>query len=98
MSRNRPPVPRAIDPRSGFDVPHSNLRRQYDGEFIDYRFIDKRNPQDLIRPRAERIALPNPRPEPPEVFIAGNILTEDGGPMFGGAGVALLTEGVTAEL
>jgi hypothetical protein len=94
-SRYRPAVPRAIDPRSGFDIPHSDLVRQYDGELIARRYVDKQNPQDRIQIHAEQIALPDPRPEPPEIGVAGNILIEavSALPIIGANGVALLTEG-----
>jgi hypothetical protein len=86
--------PQALDPASGFKVPHRNLVRQWDGEYVDKRFVDKRNPQDLLRAKAEQADLPHPRPEPADTFLAINILLEDGvTPMIGGGGVALMTEG-----
>jgi hypothetical protein len=101
MSRgeNRIPGPRAIDPISGFDIPHENLVRQWDGEFVDRRFADKRNPQDFVRGRPERIALPNARPEPPEVYMACNIMMEDGvTPILQEDGTPLMTEGEVVTL
>ena len=90
----RIPGPRAIDPRSGFEVPHSELVKEYRGDFVARRFADKPHPQDFIRPRPERIALANPRPEPPEVGIAQNIVWEDGfTPILCEDGSPLLTEG-----
>jgi hypothetical protein len=89
------PEPQAIDPASGFKVPHRNLVKQWDGEYVDQRFVDKRNPQDLIRVRADTSALVNPQPEPADVFLASNIVLEDGvTPMVGADGVALMTEGL----
>jgi hypothetical protein len=75
-------------------VPHKNLIRQWDGEYVDRRFIDKRNPQDLIRIRARTTLIPNPRPEPPDVFLATNITHEDGlTPIICPDGSAMMTEG-----
>lgn len=93
----RPPEPQAIDPASGFKIPHKNLVRQYDGEYVDRRFVDKQNPQELIRARPESSVLPHPRPEVADVFLATNILLEDGlTPMIGADGAALMTEGPLA--
>lgn len=93
--RSQPePTPQAIDPASGFKVPHRNLVRQWDGEYVDRRFVDKRNPQDLIRARAKIDTLPNPRPESPDVFLADNITLEDGFvPIINPDGSAMLAEG-----
>jgi len=92
------PVPQAIDPASGFKVPLSNLVKQWDGEMIDRRFVDRRNPQDFVRGVPDNIALPYARPEAPDVFIAFNIDLEDGTPVFTESGSAALTEGVVPEL
>jgi hypothetical protein len=86
--------PQALDPASGFVVPYRDLVKQWDGEYVSRRFVDKRNPQDLIRARPESRPLDHPRPEPADVFIAGNIEWEDGSTLVtteGGA--AMLTEG-----
>jgi hypothetical protein len=101
MRRRRnqpPPTPRAIDPASGFKVPLSNLVRQWDGEMVDRRFVDKRNPQDFVRGRADKMALPFARPEAPDRYMAQNILWEDGRPMTLENGAALLGEGEVVTL
>lgn len=95
---HRLPVPRAIDPASGFDVPLSNLVRQYDGEMVDRRFVDKRNPQDFLRVRPERINLPFARPEAPDRYMSQNILWETLAYMTLQNGGALLDEGEVATL
>lgn len=93
MRRDKP-TPQAIDPASGFKVPHRNLVRQYDGEYVDRRFVDKRNPQDLIRAKARITVIQNPRPEPPDTFLAVNITLEDGfTPIINPDGTPLMTEG-----
>jgi hypothetical protein len=75
--RNQPPpTPRAIDPASGFKVPLSNLVRQWDGEMVDRRFVDKRNPQDFVG--AGRTRWPAIRPTGSAgPLLAQNILWED---------------------
>lgn len=88
------PVPQAIDPASGFKVPLSNLRRQWDNQLIDYRFIDKRNPQDYVRGIKDDQSLPYARPESPDVFVAGNIIWEDDAIMTSEIGAALITQGI----
>lgn len=89
----RRPEPQAIDPASGFKVPHRNLVRQWDGEYVDRRFVDKRNPQDLIRARADSHVIDNPRPEPPDVFVLTEIIWEDeSGPVLLESGGPTLLE------
>lgn len=93
--QNREPEPQAIDPRSGFKVPLSNLVREYTGELIDKRFVDRRNAQDFVRGRADKVALPHARPEPPDVFMALNIIWEDGlTPIISEVGAAVMEEGM----
>jgi hypothetical protein len=74
----RRPEPQALDPASGFKVPHSELVRQWDGEYVSRRFVDKRNPQDLIRARPDNSLLDNAQPEPADTFLFSHILWEDG--------------------
>jgi len=72
------PEPQAIDPASGFKVPLANLERQWDGQMIDFRFIDTRNPQDFVRGVKDNMSLPFARPETPNVYFAGPISWENG--------------------
>ncbi len=87
-----PAEPQALDPASGFKVPLKNLVRQWDNQLIDSRFVDKRNPQDFVRGIKDRMALPYARPEPPDTFIAGNIIWETGQPMVEEDGDPILTQ------
>lgn len=89
-----PPQPQAIDPASGFKVPLSNLVRQWDNQLVDYRFVDKRNPQDFVRGVKDVQTLPYARPETPNTFVAVPLLWQDGSLMFGQDGSILLTEGL----
>jgi hypothetical protein len=90
----RRPEPQAIDPASGFKVPYRNLVKQWDGEFIDRRFVDKRNPQDFLRARTEQPALDHARPEPTDTFLALNIVWEDSlTPIINADGSAMMGEG-----
>lgn len=72
------PVPQAIDPASGFKVPLSELERQWDNQLIYKPFLDRRNPQDYLRGIKDNMALPYSRPEPPNTFMAGNIIWNSG--------------------
>lgn len=85
--------PQAIDPASGFKIDHENLVRQWDGEYIDKRFVDQRNPQDMIRTRPDKPNLPHPRPEAEDRFMALPILWEDGGLMLNEDGTVMYGEG-----
>lgn len=93
MRRRLTAEPQAIDPASGFKVPYRNLVRQWDGEYVDHRFVDRRNPQDMIRSRPERPALDHPRPEPADIFLADNVIAEDGTLIINPDGTPLMGEG-----
>jgi hypothetical protein len=90
--------PQALDPISGFKVPHRNLVRNWDGEMVDRRFADQRHPQDYVRGRKEQIALPNARPEPPDSFRLGNLLTESGDWIYCEDGTPIMAEGSVVRL
>jgi hypothetical protein len=63
------------------------------------RFVDKRNPQDFVRGKADRMATSHsPAPKPPDRFMASNILLEDGRPLTLESGQAVLTEGEVVSL
>lgn len=90
------PEPQALDPASGFKVPLKNLVRQWDNQLIDFRFVDKRNPQDFVRGVKDNMALPYARPEPPDQFVAQNIIWQSPSAIpvtiFTQANVPLLTQ------
>lgn len=98
--RRRPPVPQAIDPASGFKVPLSELQKQWDGEMVSRRFIDKRNPQDFVRGVKDDPSLPFARPEPEDAFAALPLVLEAGGYIYSesGNGRLIYDEGQRAEL
>lgn len=91
-----PPEPQAIDPASGFKVPLKNLVRQWDGQLVDARFVDIRNPQDFVRGVKDNQNLPYSRPETTDVFLAQPILWEDGAYMTTEDGETIYAEGVLA--
>ena len=76
----------------------SNLVKQWDGEMIDRRFVDRRNPQDFVRGVADRMALPYTRPEPPDVFLADDIELENGDSIYTEDGGVLFEEGAIVSL
>jgi hypothetical protein len=88
------PEPQAIDPASGFKVPLKNLVKQWDGQLVDYRYVDRRNSQDFVRGVKDDQSLPYARPETPDTFIAGPLIWQDGSLMFGEDGSILLTQGI----
>lgn len=85
--------PVAIDPASGFKVALSSLVPQWDGELVDRRFVDRRNPQDFVRGVRDDMALPYSRPETPDRFVATDIDMEDGTPIYTETSQIMLTEG-----
>lgn len=55
----------------------SELVREWTGLLVHRRFVDKRNPQDMLRAVKE---TPPPRqfsPEPADTFVSGNGPTQD---------------------
>lgn len=82
-----------IDDWSGFKVDHDKLRLEWDG----LRTVDPdiRNPQDFVKGVKDDQSLPWARPEAPDVFMAENLLTEDGQFLYTEDGQPLLTEGLT---
>ncbi len=87
------PVPQAIDDYSGFKVPLSHVRKDWQGLYSVSP--DKRNPQDFVRGVRDNPALPFSRPETANTYVAVNIVWQDGLTyMSGEAGQPLLTQGV----
>lgn len=92
------PGPIALDPASGFRVPHHELVKQWDGEMVSRRFADaQRHPSDTYKPPREQMVLRNARPEPEDRSVAlpilwedGRVIVEQGGEAILGAGGALV--------
>lgn len=62
----------------GFKVRQSETRKRWDGLIVCEKDWEPRHPQDFVRGRNDRQAVPNPRPEPPDVFLnPGDVTTED---------------------
>lgn len=78
---------------SGFKCWASETVVQWDGARVLARFADKRNPQDFVRAVPDDQRVPNPRPEPADVYLGENILTVAGVYIFTQSGAALLTSG-----
>mgnify|MGYP003490115036 CR=1 FL=1 len=64
----------------GFRYRASETSKRWDGLFVCREDFETRHPQDFVRGRTDRINVPNPRPEPPDVFIGPTeqLMTEDG--------------------
>lgn len=63
--------------RSGFTFPASELVKEWTGLMVHPRFADKRNPQDLLKPRPEDRPPLNVSPEPADVFISTQVTQDD---------------------
>ena len=61
--------------RSGFTIPSSRARKQWDGLIVDERYWEARHPQDTIRVPREDMRIPDERPQPIDQFI-GPLITE----------------------
>lgn len=86
-----PPEPQAIDDYSGFKVPLSHLKKDWQGLLTVGP--DIRNGQDFVRGVKDDQSLPYARSESPDVFAATNILWENDAIMTTELGGAILTEG-----
>lgn len=71
-----PPVPQGIDQYSGFKVPHSKLKKDWQGLYTVSP--DRRNEQDYLRGIKDDMRLPHPLPEPENVFVASALTWENG--------------------
>lgn len=68
---------RVICEASGFKVWKSDTVRQWDGFMVDRRFVDKRNPQDLLKAKPDNPGVREPRPEPADVFLSSQVTQDD---------------------
>ncbi len=60
--------------RSGFTIPSSRARKEWNGLIVDKRFWEPRHPQDTIRVPREDMRVPDARPQPVPQFI-GPLMT-----------------------
>lgn len=63
--------------RTGFKVLRSQCRRTWDGLIVRKESWEPRHPQDLIRARQDRQAVPDPRSEAEDTFLEDNEVTAD---------------------
>jgi hypothetical protein len=69
--------PWVICDRSGFKVRMSDTVKEWTGLRVARRFSDKRHPQDLVRPVADRQGVADARPEPPDAWLAAPVTAGD---------------------
>lgn len=58
-----------IDDRTGFAVRASRTVKEWNGQIVAREDFETRHPQDFVRGRADKQAVPDPRPEPPDQFL-----------------------------
>jgi hypothetical protein len=61
--------------RSGFVIPSSQARKEWNGAVVDKRFWEARHPQDSLRVPRENMRVPDARPQPIDLFV-GPLMTE----------------------
>jgi hypothetical protein len=78
----------------GFKYRASETTKRWDGLFVCREDFETRHPQDFVRGRIDRQNVPNPRPEPPDVFIGPGeqLMTETGEFLFTEDGAYLEVE------
>lgn len=55
--------------RSGFKVPASKTRKEWNGLIVDATKFEKRHPQDFVKGRREKLGVPDPRPRPVTIEV-----------------------------
>lgn len=53
----------------GFKYRASQTSKRWDGLMVCREDFEERHPQDFVRGRVDRQNVPNPRPEPADVFL-----------------------------
>lgn len=61
----------------GFEYRSSETRMRWDGARTCLKDWESRHPQDFVEGRRDRQAVPNPRPDPPDVFLDPGDVTEN---------------------
>lgn len=75
MRRTREGDTLKICDQSGFAVPASRTRKQWDGLIVDRKYFDEKHPQLTIRARRDDFSIPDARPRPIDVLV-GALTTE----------------------
>ena len=70
-------VANGICDRCGFEHPLDQLRREWTGLRVCNDCWEPRHPQEFVRGVPDRQAVPNPRPDPPPVYIDPNDVVFD---------------------
>lgn len=60
----------------GFKLRGSETRKRWDGMRVCEKDWEPRHPQDFVKGRTDRQAVPNARPESPDVFLDPGDVTE----------------------
>ncbi len=68
-SRTRPGDFLRICDQSGFAVPASRTRKQWDNLIVDRKYFDEKHPQLTIRARRDDFAIKDARPRPIDVIV-----------------------------
>ena len=68
---------KAVCDQCGQTYDGSALKKRWDGAMVCQGDWEPRQPQDRVRPRAERQTVDNPRPRPPLVFVGPGDITKD---------------------
>jgi hypothetical protein len=63
--------------RCGFKMYASQTRKTWDGLRVCEKDWEPRHPQDFVRGKVDKQAVTDPRPEPEDVFVTGQVKPED---------------------
>lgn len=73
-SRTRPGDFLRVCDQSGFAVPASRTRKQWDNLIVDRKYFDEKHPQLTIRARRDDFSIQDPRPRPVDLNV-GSLTT-----------------------
>lgn len=82
--------PKGVCDRCGFEFLHRELRKEWTGLMVCRQCHDPRHPQDFVRGVKDKQSIPNPRPEPAEVFVITFQRDDDGNVLQGPDGIPLI--------
>ena len=63
--------------RCGQKTLQSKTQKEWNGLWVCNKCYEPRHPQDFVKSRKDLQAVPDPRPEQPDSFLADNAVTAD---------------------
>lgn len=77
MTYYQPGAHNLICDRTGFKIKSTDARKEWTGAVVRSGSFETRHPQDFLRSKVDRQAVPDPRSEATDTFVATNEVTVD---------------------